>query len=242
MAPRETRLTHEDCPVSGAGAGAEDVNGDGRPDRRTHSEGARLQCAALDFNFDGVVDAWVYLDDAGKVRRRENDYDQDGNADEIALYHAGVLAEQQRSTVQTGKLDTWHYFSGGKLSRSERDANGDDYIDQWWEYPESRSRDCPLIHSDVDGDGRPDPGATVDVCGGGGAAAAESETLDAPPTGISEAPTEVDAAKPAAPGGAGGAGGGAGEGGSGAGGAATGGGAGSPRSEPHRSESPGGSP
>jgi hypothetical protein len=226
VAPRDTRLVHEDCPVSGAGAGTEDVNGDGRPDRRTHSEGARLACATLDFNFDGVVDAWMFLDEAGKVRRRENDYDHDGNADEIALYSAGVLVEQQRSTVHTGKLDTWHYFSGGKLSRSERDANGDDYIDQWWEYPESRSRDCPLIHSDVDGDGRPDPGATVDVCGGSGAAGTETETLDAPPTGISEAPTEVKAAETAAPGGAGGAGG-----------AATGGGTGSP---PRKS--PGGSP
>jgi hypothetical protein len=214
MAPRDTHLAHEDCPVAGSGAGIEDVNGDGRPDRRAHSEGAKLACTTLDFNFDGVVDAWVYLDEAGKVRRRENDYDHDGNADEVALYRAGVLVEQQRSTVHAGKLDTWHYFSDGKLSRSERDANGDDYIDQWWEYPEARSRDCPLIHSDVDGDGRPDPGATVDVCGGGSATGSETETLAAPGTGVSEAPTEVDAAERAVPGaaaGSGGAGAGAGD-------------------------------
>lgn len=192
VAPRDTRIVQEGCPVSAAGAGAEDINGDGRPDRRTFNEGGQLRCATLDFNFDGVVDAWVYLDDAGRVRRRENDYDHDGNADEVALYRGGLLVEQQRSTVHAGKLDTWHYYGDGKLSRSERDANGDDYVDQWWEYPEARSRECPLIHSDVDGDGRPDPGATVDVCGGN-AAAAEADAVDAPPTGVGAAPTEVEA-------------------------------------------------
>lgn len=215
---RDTRLVHEDCPVAGAGAGEEDINGDGRPDRRSHSEGERLRCSTLDFNFDGVIDAWVYLDEAGQVRRRENDYDHDGGADEVAIYRAGVLVEQQRSTIHPGKLDTWHYFEAGKLARSERDSNGDDYVDQWWEYPEQRSRDCPLIHSDVDGDGRPDPGATVDVCRGGSAPAADDDSADAPETGVSQAPTQVesDAPPPAAAGGAGdgsGRGGGSSDGG-----------------------------
>jgi hypothetical protein len=34
-------------------------------------------------------------------------------------------------------------------------------VDQWWEYP---TPGCPLIHSDVNGDGRPDPGSTIDYC------------------------------------------------------------------------------
>src|SRR4051794_33397994 len=73
-APRDTRILHEDCPVEDSEVVAEDVNGDGRPDRRTVSEDGHVVCRALDFNFDGVVDAWVNLDESGKVRRRESDY------------------------------------------------------------------------------------------------------------------------------------------------------------------------
>jgi len=189
--PRDTHLVHEDCPVAGAGTSAEDINGDGRPDRRTVSVGSRPRCRASDFNFDGVVDAWVYLDEAGKLRRRENDFDRDGNVDEVSLYAAGVIVEQRRATSRALKLDTWHYFNAGKLARSERDSNGDDYIDQWWEYPDQRTTDCPLIHSDVDGDGRPDPGATVDVCRDRYGADGQGAAKGASESGVSEAPTEV---------------------------------------------------
>jgi hypothetical protein len=191
--PRDTRLVHEDCPVAGAGSSSEDINGDGRPDRITANTGAGPRCRALDFDFDGVVDAWVYLDEVGRLRRRENDFDRDGKVDEVSLYEAGVLVEEQRVTTHAGKLDTWHYFSAGKLVRSERDSNGDDYVDQWWEYPAQRSADCPLIHSDVDGDGQPDPGATVDVCrdryAGDPTADERSGTSE---RGLSEVPTELE--------------------------------------------------
>lgn len=194
--PRDTQLVHEDCPISAASTVSEDINGDGRPDRRTvMRDGGKASCRALDFNFDGVIDAWVYLDDAGRVRRRENDYDRDGNVDEVSLYRVGVLVEQQRATTRAGKLDTWHYFEAGKLARTERDSNGDDYIDQWWEYPAQRAPECPLIHSDVDGDGRPDPGATVDICRDGHAAGAGDDAPGATSRdGISELPTEVQPA------------------------------------------------
>jgi hypothetical protein len=163
-APRDTRIIHEDCALDGSAAVKEDLNGDGRPDRTTSIENGNPVCQALDFNFDGVIDAWVYFDAAGKVRRRESDYDRDGRVDEIALYRDGQLIERQRATALTGKLDTWQHYRNGKLTSAERDSNGDDYVDQWWEYPDERTSDCPLIHSDVNGDGQPDPGATVDVC------------------------------------------------------------------------------
>src|SRR6266498_3853447 len=97
-APRDTRIVHEGCPVEDSGAVAEDVNGDGRPDRRTVSEDGHVVCRGMDFNFDGVIDAWVYLDASGKVRRRESDYDRDGRIDEVAIYKDGVLVERQRAT------------------------------------------------------------------------------------------------------------------------------------------------
>jgi hypothetical protein len=203
--PRDTQLMHEQCPVADADAVSEDINGDGRPDRRTAMLGkGRASCRALDFNFDGVVDAWVYLDEVGTVRRRENDYDRDGSVDEVSLYRAGVLVEQHRATARAGKLDTWHYFEAGKVARTERDSNGDDYVDQWWEYPARRAPECPLIHSDVDGDGRPDPGATVDICrdrysapDSDAAGAARSDGIGELPTEVQPAPDEAGAGAPA---------------------------------------------
>jgi hypothetical protein len=164
IARRDTRILHEECAVNDSDAVGEDVNGDGRPDRTTVRRGRVEICRAVDFNFDGVIDSWVYLDSEGRLRRQENDYDRDGRVDEVALYQGGQLTERQRATTLAGKLDTWHFYEAGKVSRTERDSNGDDYVDQWWEYPAGRQAECPLIHSDVDGDGRPDPGATVDVC------------------------------------------------------------------------------
>jgi hypothetical protein len=196
LTPRDTRIIHEECPVDESGVVAEDVNGDGRPDRRTVSERGRVVCRSLDFNFDGLVDAWIYFDAAGKVRRRESDYDRDGRIDEVASYKDGALVERDRATTLSGKLDTWQHYQNGKVASAERDSNGDEYVDQWWEYPEQRSADCPLIHSDVNGDGRPDPGATVDVCKDqyvptgrdGEKAPGDGEGSQ----GVSDVPTELD--------------------------------------------------
>ena len=196
MAPRDTRILHEDCPLDEGVA--EDVNGDGRPDRTTVSEGGKPVCRGLDFNFDGVIDTWVYLDASGAVRRRESDYDRDGRADEVALYQAGTLVERQRATSLSGKLDTWQHYQSGKLASAERDSNGDDYVDQWWEYPDQRAAECPLIHSDVNGDGRPDPGATVDVCKQQYVPAArDGEPAPSGDPSFSDVPTEVEQAAPA---------------------------------------------
>lgn len=160
--PRDTRIVHEPCAIDDAER--QDVDGDGRPDLNVVREKGREVCRGLDLNFDGHIDVWVYLDDSGRVRRREHDFDRDGRVDEIALYDAGALVERRQGTTLAGKLDTWQYFERGRVVRMERDSNGDDVVDQWWEFPNPSRHDCPLIHTDVDGDGRPDPGATVDLC------------------------------------------------------------------------------
>ena len=167
LVPRDTELVHEECDVEDDDVVAVDVNGDGRPDQRTVQSGSRLECRAIDFNFDGLVDTWLYWDQAGQLRRQESDFDRDGRVDEIALYQRGVLVERHRATTLVGRLDTWQFYDAGRVVRTERDSNGDRYVDQWWEYPDGRALECPLVHSDVDGDGHPDPGATVDICSDG---------------------------------------------------------------------------
>lgn len=164
---RDTRVEHEPCDTSSPAAQRVDVNADGKPDITSVVESGRVVCRGVDLNFDGVVDSWQYNDAAARVRRREADYDRDGRIDEISIYRNGVLVEKHRATTLAGRLDTWHFYENDKLARTERDSDGDARVDQWWEYLEGREPKCPLIHSDVDGDGRPDPGATVDACGEG---------------------------------------------------------------------------
>lgn len=158
---RDVRVVHEDCAIGSAEK--LDANADGKPDVWLVKSGGKEVCRAVDLNFDGKIDGYSYFDDAGQLRRRERDYDKDGQIEEIQIYRGGALVEQQRSTIMAGRLDTWQVYQAGKLARTERDSDGDAVVDQWWEF-KADSDKCPMVHSDVDGDGRPDPGATIDYC------------------------------------------------------------------------------
>jgi hypothetical protein len=193
---RDTAIKHEECDTAGASEKI-DANNDGRPDIFVVRKGSVEACRAVDLNFDGVIDSFSYNDASGRLRRREYDYDRDGQIDEIASYQAGVLTEKDQATSMARKLDTWDFYQAGALARTERDSNGDGIIDQWWEYTQPG---CPMIHSDVNNDGKPDPGATVDYCKETGyvpperqaPAAAQSPDFNK----ASSTPTEVDS-KPA---------------------------------------------
>ncbi|MDX2051622.1 MAG: hypothetical protein SFV15_04465 [Polyangiaceae bacterium] len=157
---RDTTIEHEACDTKGASERL-DANADGTAEIVIVRSGDREICRSVDLNFDGVPDAWAFLDAQGKLRRKELDFDRDGRIDEIDLFQNGVISEKRRATSLANRLDTWDFFQGGKLARTERDSNGDAVVDQWWEYPQPG---CPLIHSDSNGDGRPDPGATINYC------------------------------------------------------------------------------
>lgn len=158
---RDTQVTHEKCDMSSESVEKIDANNDGKADITIVREGGREVCRAVDLNFDGVIDAYSYFDAAGQLRRRENDYDKDGQIDEITTFKGGQISEKDQSTSLAQHLDTWDFYQAGVLVRTERDSNGDGVIDQWWEYPKPG---CPLIHADMNNDGRPDPGATIDYC------------------------------------------------------------------------------
>ena len=159
---RETEIVHEDCDVESDKSERLDANGDGKADVTIVRTGNRELCRALDLNFDGVADSWIYLEDNGlHTRRRERDYDRDGRIDEIALFKNGELVEKRLATLMTNRLDTWEYYANGRLARTERDSDGDRLVDQWWEY---RQPGCPMIHADANRDGRPDPEISVDYC------------------------------------------------------------------------------
>lgn len=152
---RDTTITHEACDIAKASEKI-DANSDGRPDIYVVGP-----CRAIDLNFDGAIDSYSYSDASGRLRRREYDFDRDGQIDEIQTLQGGVLKESDRATSMARRLDTWEFYQNGVVTRSERDSNGDGIIDQWWEYTKPG---CPTIHADVNNDGKPDPGATVDYC------------------------------------------------------------------------------
>jgi hypothetical protein len=156
---RSTEMTLEAC--EGGAEVLHDADGDGTPEIRAHMEAGRETCRIVDLNGDGSVETTVFFDNAGGLRRVQSDFDRDRRVDEVAFYQNGVIHERWRAAQLTGRVDTWEYYENGRIVRTERDQNGDSITDQWWEYPHP---ECPLIHSDADGDGRPDPQTTVDYC------------------------------------------------------------------------------
>jgi hypothetical protein len=158
---RDTRVVHEACDVSAPNAERLDANGDGKAEVIIVRQGGRIVCQAADLNLDGRVDSYSYFDSAGGLRRREYDFDHDGTIDEIIEYRSGVPVQSERATLLANRLDTWDFYQNGVLARSERDSDSDSVVDQWWEYPKPG---CPLIHTDANQDGKPDPGTTIDYC------------------------------------------------------------------------------
>ena len=160
-AVRDVEVKHEDCDLEAGGAERLDVNGDGKTDITLVRDGQKDVCRAYDLNFDGRIDVWAYYDGAGKIRRKEYDFDRDGNIDEIATFSSGVIEQRQRATLLASRLDTWQHYEKGVLTRAERDSDSDAMVDAWWEYPQPG---CPVIHTDANQDGKPDPGTTIDYC------------------------------------------------------------------------------
>jgi len=158
---RDTEIRHQACDIASSHAQATDANGDGRVDLTMVMDGGREVCRAADLDFDGRVDVWTYFDASGNVSRREFDFDRDGAIDEIQLFAGGQVVEKQRASTLSHHLDTWEKYAGGRIISAERDSNGDGRVDQWWDY---KTADCPVIHSDIDGNGQPDPNSSIDYC------------------------------------------------------------------------------
>jgi len=145
-----------------------DLNNDGRPDIVQVMKDGREICRAIDFNFDGKIDTFLYFDAQGNLRRRESDFDRDGLIDEIAFYKNGVVVEKHRETNLDGKLDTWDTYVNGQLTSRRLDTNRDGKVDQWWKFPDPSRQDCPVIALDETGEGKPT--ARHEPCGGRDAA------------------------------------------------------------------------
>jgi len=185
---RDTRITHEPCDSNSSEAVKVDVKGSGKPAIIHVMKGGKEVCRVVDLNMDGAFDAFIYYDDQGRERRREQDFDRDGRADEITIFENGQIKLKMRETNFDDKIDTWDYYENGRLVKRERDSDGDGIIDQWWQFNNPQNPRCAIVASDRNADGKPDPDSVVDLCGesyGTPKAAAGAPTAPAP----SAAPT-----------------------------------------------------
>ena len=163
---RSQAIEHEACNEGGHKVEMLDVNNDGKPDIKRVYDGNVEICRITDLNRDGKPDMFEYYDKTGQIRRREADYDDNGVVNSIEIFENGKLVRRELDTTNQGRIDTWDYFdpnTGNRVKR-ERDATGDGRIDQWWTYEGEKV----TIAMDRNGDGQPDPEATI-VLGGSGA-------------------------------------------------------------------------
>ena len=177
---RSETIEHESCDESGNKVEMLDANNDGKPDIKRVSKGGREICRITDLNHDGKPDMWEYYDQTGQLRRREADYDDNGLVNSIEHYENGKLVRRELDTTNQGKLDTWDFFdptTGARIKR-ERDSTGDGKIDQWWTF----NGDQVTIAMDRNGDGLPDPDATVTLGANGQAVASAATDAGAAPS------------------------------------------------------------
>jgi hypothetical protein len=176
---RPEDLDHESCGAAGERAESLDTNGDGKPDiTRYFDRSGHEECRVVDLNRDGKPDMYEYFDDGGRVRRREFCYDDSGSVNAIEFYEQGKLSRREYDISGRHRVDTWDWFDPSAQvdaktgrpahpTRRERDTKGDGYVDQWWTWDGDRL----TIAIDRDGDGKPDPAATLVFAGDAGALA-----------------------------------------------------------------------
>jgi hypothetical protein len=196
-APVVESIDHEPCDPKGHKTEVFDARGDGKPAVIKVYDGGHEICRISDINHDGRPDLYEYFDAQGNVRRREADYDQNGIVDSVELFEGGKLVKREYDTTGQHRVDTWDYFdkTTGKRIRRERDTTNDGKVDQWWTW----DGDKITIAVDKNGDGQPDPGATLVIDEKSGAAQSLDAKTAPPPAASGSATAPASSAVPEGP-------------------------------------------
>ncbi|MGO9834794.1 MAG: hypothetical protein ACLP1X_11295 [Polyangiaceae bacterium] len=95
---------------------------------------------------------------------RAYDRNGDGRFDQIRVTVNGRERCYGEDTNHDGVIDTWDLMDErGNLTKRAHDANGDGRFDQSWTFDPTR-KGCATIAGDKNGDGKPDPGTSIDIC------------------------------------------------------------------------------
>lgn len=83
-----------------------------------------LVCREVDTNLDGVKDVIRTFNDKGDPQKEEADSNYDGKIDTWLFFTSGRLSREERDTNFDGKPDVWkHYVIDEDLTKKERDPN-----------------------------------------------------------------------------------------------------------------------
>jgi hypothetical protein len=192
-------VDHEPCPTEGHKVEVFATRADGKAVVTKVFDGSGHElCRFSDMSHSGKPDFYEYFDSSGQVRRREADYDANGTIDAVEFYEGGKLVKREYDTTGQHRVDTWDYFdkATGLRTRRERDTTNDGKVDQWWTW----SGDRITIAIDRNGDGQPDPGATLVMDAKTGTEIVDSkDAKTAPPAGSASSATTGDGGAPPAP-------------------------------------------
>ena len=204
------------CPVRLSRIERIDLNGDRRPDVQQSWKDGRLFCAAMDLNFDGKVDVKRFYESNGKtIRREEHDFDFDGELDQVSFFKAGSLVRKDldtnydkridtriwcqnnlitralRDRWNTGHVNTWEDYAGGRLVRARYDTNNDGVADRWELF--SARGELRELRYDSDGDGKID--SVEPIPAGEGGSPSQPVRCDGTPLDSAEESAPADASK-----------------------------------------------
>jgi len=112
-----------------------------------------LVCREVDTNLDGVKDVVRTYTDEGQSKEERADTNFDGHIDTWNFFTKGRLGEVRLDHNHDGEPDEWKIYLDGKLSRVKRDTNFDKRPDVWEMYRKGRLERMGI---DLDGDERVD--------------------------------------------------------------------------------------
>lgn len=159
----QSQVTEKELPEQGLVLQEVDLDIDGKPDIlnyfRPRSDDRVLVRKEVDLNRDGNIDLISYFDNDGKLKKEEMDSDYDGKFDWTDHYQEGKRVMSEYDTETDGQPNVFKYYEtseGGdtKLSRKERDTDGDGKIDVWERF-DANGR-VIRTGKDTDGDGKMD--------------------------------------------------------------------------------------
>lgn len=142
-----------------------DLNDDRKPDvfntYQPRANAPRLLVRKeVDLNLDGQVDKITYYNEQAELEREEMDGDFDGHFDWTDHYQDNVRVMTEVDTDGNGKMDQFSYYESPtpgatpRITRKERDTNGDTLIDIWERFDENGI--VNRTGRDTDGDGKMD--------------------------------------------------------------------------------------
>lgn len=142
-----------------------DVNSDGQIDIVTeYDEDGKRKKETVDANFDGARDFVNYFDNDALARKEI--YGPNGeNVATTRFYSGGKLSRVERDRNSDGKVDYWEYYDNETLERIGKDRNGDEKIDSWTYRAKKEETPTATATEDVEGpdlSGASEEGGTSD--------------------------------------------------------------------------------